>query len=325
MTQTADWYGAVVRDCSLSPDSFQLANGNIPLGTVSTALWSMLDVVPPDSIENYNPDPGSVFSSVYGAVLLSLKDSPLVMAAQKAWNDNGGFLSVKAYDKTIEDLTAAITHAPGKKVTMTVGSGSTGLGSTWASSSEHATANLFRRTTTADDEISDPAPPPGTIVEVTFDHVLTFVSGPLSKFDPFNLGLNQFKPWYIDAALKIALSDRTAWTDPANWRFYFGPNMGSLLRRITSLVVVDGVATITRLPSAPDLCATPSSLLETPRQYDGPIGFWPFDTPPLKAFSGPSNRLESDAEGDTNTFTFNSKPGNPLLLGVNVKSLIASP
>lgn len=319
MNQAAQWYKALVRDCALSPASFQLANGNIPIGAVSTALWSMLDVVPPDSIENYDPDPASVFSSGYGAILTSLNASPLVTAAQQSWHAAGGFTAVKAYDRTKADLDYVLPRAPGATVTMTVGKDTPDLRDTWATGAGNTTTSLFLQPGATAGRRAASSPPPGSTVEVTFDHVLSFPAAPLSKVDLLNVDLKSYMPWYNDAALKLALADRTAWTDPKQWRVFFGAGTGSMLRRITGLVIVDGVRTVTRPPVTAALRSTPGDFQDTIPQPNEPIGFWPFDVPPLVPSSNPPVR-PMVAAGSPGV-TFSSKPGNPLLLGVNVKSL----
>ena len=73
-TLNAQWYNAVVTGCHLDPSTFQLMQGNTPLGATSEILWNMLDVVPPASITSYfNPSQDNVFSTDYGAVIMNLK------------------------------------------------------------------------------------------------------------------------------------------------------------------------------------------------------------------------------------------------------------
>ncbi|MGE0229835.1 MAG: hypothetical protein AB7I38_07770 [Dehalococcoidia bacterium] len=72
-TLTAQWYNAIVTGCHLDPATFQLVQGNSPLGSTSEALWNIFDAVPPLSISNlYNPSQGNVFSTDYGAVIANL-------------------------------------------------------------------------------------------------------------------------------------------------------------------------------------------------------------------------------------------------------------
>src|SRR5215218_8845087 len=73
-TLSAQWYNAVVAACKLSSNTFQLFQGNAPLGDTSEGLWNVLNVVPPRSIDNlYNPSQASVFSSNYGGVVSNLR------------------------------------------------------------------------------------------------------------------------------------------------------------------------------------------------------------------------------------------------------------
>lgn len=89
-TLNAQWYNAVVTGCHLDPSTFQLVQGNTPLGATSEILWNMLDVVPPLSINNaFNPSQGNVFSTDYGAVLMNLKPQN----ANSFQNDMGDYYS----------------------------------------------------------------------------------------------------------------------------------------------------------------------------------------------------------------------------------------
>lgn len=89
-TLNAQWYNAVVSGCHLDPSTFQLMQGNTPLGSTSQVLWNMLDTVPPQSISSYfNPSQGNVFSSDYGAVIMNLKPQN----ANSFQNDMGDYYS----------------------------------------------------------------------------------------------------------------------------------------------------------------------------------------------------------------------------------------
>jgi hypothetical protein len=71
---TAQWYNAVVAGCGLDPSTFQLFQGNAPVGNTSESLWNIFDVVPPLAINNfYNPSQANIFSLDYGAVINNLK------------------------------------------------------------------------------------------------------------------------------------------------------------------------------------------------------------------------------------------------------------
>lgn len=97
-TLTAQWYNAVVTGCHLDPASFQLVQGNSPLGATSEILWNLFDAVPPASINNmFNPSQGNVFSTDYGAVINNLKEQN----ANKFQNDMGDYYAQwRAYLKT---------------------------------------------------------------------------------------------------------------------------------------------------------------------------------------------------------------------------------
>jgi hypothetical protein len=94
----AQWYNAVITGCHLDPATFQLMQGNVPLGSTSETLWNMLDVVPPLSISSYfNPSQGNIFSSDYGIVINNLKEQN----SNKFMNDMGDYYSQwRAYLKT---------------------------------------------------------------------------------------------------------------------------------------------------------------------------------------------------------------------------------
>jgi hypothetical protein len=72
-TLTSQWYNAIVSNCGLDPNTFQLIQGAAPLGSTSEQLWNIFDVVPPLSVSNYyNPSQLNVFSADYGAVINNL-------------------------------------------------------------------------------------------------------------------------------------------------------------------------------------------------------------------------------------------------------------
>jgi hypothetical protein len=133
--------------------------------------------------------------------------------------------------------------------------------------------------------------------------LLTFAAGPLAKANPLNPDLTNCKPWYNNAALKLALDDPASWNSPNGWNIYFDPRRGSMLRCCTSLVVVDGVKTITASAAARD------------RRNNGAatVGFWPFSIPSREQ---PLMRILGDGK-----VTIESEEGNPLILGVNVQCL----
>ncbi len=69
----AQWYNALVKNCGLDPNTFQLVQGNEPLGSTTEQMWNILDAVPPVSINHFfNPSQFNSFSADYGAVVNNL-------------------------------------------------------------------------------------------------------------------------------------------------------------------------------------------------------------------------------------------------------------
>ena len=247
MNDPAKWYNAVVRDCGLSAKTFQLSQGNLPVGNVSTLLWDIFDSIPPDSFENYDPAQGNQFSANYGAIISVLKDSPLVQAAMQAWLAAGGFTKVKAYSKTIADLTSVLANAPSKTVKIDL---DTPDRRTLQASGRRQTTrrprplSLLLPLQGRVENVNGPPSSPGA-VEVQFARLLVFAAGPLAKENPLNPDLKDYTPSYNSAALKMAPQDPDAWLDH-RWGAFLNIQSGSMLRCCTSLVVVDGVRTVTR-------------------------------------------------------------------------------
>jgi hypothetical protein len=323
MNTPAQWYNAVVRDCGLSRRTFQLSQGNIVVGTDSASLWNIFDAVPPLSFENYNPARGNLFSNNYGAIISSLKDAPLVGAAVGAWNAAGGYNSVKAFDNTIFNLLADLKKAPGAKVVMNLDNQSPDLSDAWTQAETGRPVQLFLSSAEYRAEFF-PRPDAGSVVEVQFAHLLTFAAAPLAKIDPLNSGgLKDYKPWYNSAALKLALMDQGAWNNPDQWRVYFNPQEGSMLRCCTNLIVVDGVTSLTRAArSAAPLRGNSNTDAIT-------TGFWPFSLPSGGVVKKPvatALRMTTALNGvpiedSAGAVVIESKEGNPLILGVNVQPL----
>lgn len=89
-TLSAQWYNAVVAGCKLDPNTFQLVQGNTPLGSTSEQLWNIFDAIPPLSVTSYfNPSQFNSFSSDYGAVINNLK----AQNANKFQTDMGDYYS----------------------------------------------------------------------------------------------------------------------------------------------------------------------------------------------------------------------------------------
>jgi hypothetical protein len=75
-TLTSQWYNAVTTSLHLSPDQFQLVQGNIAVGSTSPGIWALMDSIPPQSIsQSWTPQGYNSFSGQYGALISRLKDS----------------------------------------------------------------------------------------------------------------------------------------------------------------------------------------------------------------------------------------------------------
>jgi hypothetical protein len=73
-TLTKQWYNAITSGFALDPQSFQLYQGNLSLGTTSDWLWNIFDTVPPESINNvFDPAQENSFAKDYGGVISNLK------------------------------------------------------------------------------------------------------------------------------------------------------------------------------------------------------------------------------------------------------------
>ena len=77
-TLNAQWYNAVVSALRLSPDQFQLFQGNSPLANTSETLWQVYDAIPPQSVDSfYNPSQANSFSTDYANVLTVMNSKGL--------------------------------------------------------------------------------------------------------------------------------------------------------------------------------------------------------------------------------------------------------
>jgi hypothetical protein len=69
----SQWYNALTQQAKLDPSTFQLVQGNMPLGTTSEQLWNIFDAVPPRSVSTFwNPAQLSSFSQNYAGVISAL-------------------------------------------------------------------------------------------------------------------------------------------------------------------------------------------------------------------------------------------------------------
>ena len=243
----------------------------------------------------------------------------------QAWLAAGGFTKVKAYSKTIADLTSVLANAPSKTVKIDLDTQSADLTGVWsqADTRRPRPLSLLLPLQGRVENVNRPPSSPGA-VEVQFARLLVFAAGPLAKENPLNPDLKDYTPWYNSAALKMALQDPDAWLDH-RWGDFFNIQSGSMLRCCTSLVVVDGVRTVTR--------PKPIAALAAGRNGGAPAAtaaFWPWPWTSAVALDGltkgPTMRLKDDGSvtiqiADDGNVTIESKEGNPLILGVNVQGI----
>lgn len=75
-TLTEQYYNALVTQLNLSPQQFQLAQGNIALDSTTQNVWAMMDAIPPQSlVNNWTPGGVNTFSSQYGALITRIQDT----------------------------------------------------------------------------------------------------------------------------------------------------------------------------------------------------------------------------------------------------------
>ena len=306
---TSQWYNALIQNCNLNPRAFQLIQGSLAVGYTSEFLWNLLDTIPPKSINNYyTPSGSNLFSSNYGAILTNLDtELPLVKSALSTWKGAGGFQGTKAYNKTIYQLQQAIQGAPEYEFTMDSASESSDVTSTWAGGAQAVPASPFG----APKNSAVRAIPQHTrlTTKVKISHLMTFPAAPLSKRSTLNPDLKRFEPWFNAALLNLAVSNKKYWQRPSDWPTYFGPT-GTMLRQCTGLIVADGIVTETTARAPVN-----SSETEELRQaVEASLSFVAFG-------SQPAMKPSKNAKGQS-IFEINSPPGNLVILGVNVASIV---
>lgn len=218
----------------------------------------------------------------------------VVPVAVQMWLDAGGGTGgVKAYNATVEDLTAQITPAtPGKNVSMDSATESSETTHTWASGEVGGWYDFFAGEGSGSwDELTTKTTQAGVEIEAKFSHLTTFSTGPLAR-PSSNPVLKDYKPWYDGEALNLAYhhDNNFVWSQtPPSWQDTFGPD-GNLRHLTTSLVVVDGVeVTIT---SAASFTESEQESVKASAAF----GFFPF--------------FEAEASGGwTHKFSFNDSGG----------------
>ncbi len=315
---TRGWYDAIVDDLNLCRRTFQLAQGVMPIGNTSDALWRVFDAVPPRSRNNlYPPAQYASFSTTYGAVVNNLipqqtPDEPVVRAVN-AWLAGG---ATAAYDRTFGELHAAVNEAPRAEVTLTPARLAEAARAADAADDIQAPEGSERAACEALCATLAPlfAPESGVpaTATVTFEHLLHFAAAPLQPDAPRpDIG----EAWYVPDALRLAYTSQgshTVWKRAApTWADVFGAD-GSLPRVVHELIVADGVAT--RIDTEASNGATAArglAPLDGRTQAGAETLMFPV---PRTAGDG---RAEARA-GDAAPRTLQAPTGNPFVLGVVV-------
>jgi|GEM_PF-753806 len=235
-----------------------------------------------------------------------------VPAAVSMWIVAGGSTGTqKAYNATIDQLQAALQATSSKSFTMDSATASSDLTHTWAKADTSGWFDFFSGGASGQyDSLSQQMASSDVVISVTFQRVVTFPAGPLSKVstDPI---LSRYQPWYSSAALNLAYQnpDNTVWqpTHP-NWNDTFGPT-GNMLRTTSALIVVDGVTITTS--------ANTKFSSSDQQQFQAAVsgGFFPFFE--ASASGGWTHKTTFDNNGAV-TVTSTSALGNPIVLGASV-------
>jgi len=302
---TAQWYNALIEHCNLDPQTFQLVQGTMVVETTSEFLWNILDAVPPKSISHlYNPSQANIFSTNYGAIITSLNSNSLVDAARMMWKKAGGFSGVKAYNQTIRNLIDGLEKVGGFSFTYDSSAEPLTASHSWAEERVQP-MQFFLQGDGFDSEESSPTDGP-TVVEVEIEHLLTFAAGPYAKKSTQDVVLVKLDPWYNSAALNLAYQMPRSFNEKGYWKIYFGPDKGSMLRRCSDLVVVDGLTT--------KVIKSPKGDIRS-KGKPADVCFWPF----WKIHGGPDEMgVEPLKIGPGK---YQTPVGNPQILGVDVTPL----
>lgn len=111
---TAQWYNSLTTALSLSPDDFQLAQGELLTPTSTERLWDMMNQIPTESIaQYYTPATTNTFSSDYQS-MMSYLHAPAQQAFQNAMgSDNYAAWKAAATAYLTDPANAAAIKAAG--------------------------------------------------------------------------------------------------------------------------------------------------------------------------------------------------------------------
>lgn len=116
---TSQYYNAIVTQLKLSDQQFQLAQGNVAVGTTSQNVWNLMDAIPPSSIVNkWTGGGGNTLSSQYGALITRIQDTAtnaLQAALGDYWIDWQTYLRAHppTADKTIIEVYTGWAYSCG--------------------------------------------------------------------------------------------------------------------------------------------------------------------------------------------------------------------
>ncbi len=247
------------------------------------------------------------------AMRTALTQTDLVTTAQILVNAAG---KKYAYTANQNGLKEAIDGGKANKsVAFNSKTQTTDLRDAWAkaSASGHYSFVSASASTEWDQFISKVASS-GFDINVTFAKVATLLGNPYGLDSPFSTDLQDFKPWYNSSALNMAYKNNNnkVWQHVSpTWEETFGPK-GSLRRRTTALIVVDG---------ATSEVTSSASMASNDRQKfsaQAKLGVWPW----FQA-SGSGGWENQVTKNDDSGFTVKSttKEGNPSVLGFLVSDL----
>ncbi len=141
---------------------------------------------------------------------------------------------------------------------------------------------------------------------VRIQHLMTFRAAPLSKLGTFSKSFPALKPWYNAALLDLAQDSKGHWNSPSNWSGFFGRN-GSMLQQCTGLIVADGIVieTTARAHHTNNNTTAAKQVIEA-------------SMPSIATGLQTAVKSSTNDKGEP-VFSFNSPPGNLVVLGVNVE------
>lgn len=246
----------------------------------------------------YAPDKANIGASDYAAILLD----PVASAQTQltlVYTDAFGQAKAPEWTLGYDDLVQLLNAAPNRSFNFASASMNSNVSSTWSKGGNSGFFGLWGGSSSSS-SVSTKFASSAVTVEVSFDHVFTFVDSPGN--------------WYGSSAMALAYSnkDGNPWSPQSsiNWGNTFGSN-GNMQRFAANLIVGSGMrATVTST-------ATYSSSEQTEIHNNSHAGFWPFYS--SGGGSSSSNSVSFNQSGAM-TLVMTSAPGIPVVLGSNVLS-----